>query len=193
MVVILNLSKFTADTSNHNPKEQGECMIHKRKDYRLKDYDYSSPNAYFITICIKDRHPILWQKVSYDGVGAAIGRPMTYELSPYGKVTETAINNIQNIYPTAKVDKYVIMPNHIHLILTICQKTDNTPAKVSTIINQTKGYISKQIGFSPWQKLYYDRIIRNEEEYLNVWQYIEDNPRKWTEDEDYVNLQAFEF
>lgn len=164
-------------------------MIHKRKDYRLKNYDYSSPNAYFITICIKDRHPILWQRVSHDDVGAAISRPVSYELSTYGKVTETATNNIPNIYPTVNVDKYAIMPNHIHMILSIIERPSPSTA---TIVNQMKGYVSKQIGFSPWQKLYHDRIIRDEEEYLNKWQYIEDNPRKWAEDEDYVNLQAFE-
>ena len=164
-------------------------MVHKRKDYRLKNYDYSSPNAYFITICIKDRHPILWSKVSYDAVGAAIGRPVNYELSLYGKVVDSAINNISPFYPSVNVDKYVIMPNHIHLILSIREQPS---PKISTVINQMKGYVSKQIGFSPWQKLYYDRIIRDEEEYLNKWQYIEDNPRKWNEDEDYVNLQYFE-
>ncbi len=164
-------------------------MLHKRKDYRLKNYDYSSPNAYFITICIKDRNPILWSHISYDNVGAAIGRPVSYELSPYGKVVDSAINNISTFYPKINVDKYVIMPNHIHLILSIHEK----PApKISTVINQMKGHVSKQIGFSPWQKLYHDRIIRDEEEYLNKWQYIEDNPLKWNEDEDYVNLQYFE-
>lgn len=78
------------------------------------------------------------------------------------------------------------------MILTICAKSDVPSPKISTIINQMKGYVSRQIGFSPWQKLYHDRIIRNEEEYLNKWQYIEDNPRKWTEDDEYVNLQYFE-
>jgi REP element-mobilizing transposase RayT len=164
-------------------------MIHKRKDYRLKNYDYSSPNAYFITICIKERHPVLWSNVSQDTVGAAIGRPITYQLSPYGKVVDAAINNISAHYSGVYVDKYVIMPNHIHMIISINAK----PApKISTIINQMKGYVTKQIGFSPWQKLYHDRIIRDEEEYLNKWQYIEDNPLKWTEYDEYVNLQYFE-
>ncbi|MBQ8503097.1 MAG: transposase [Clostridia bacterium] len=167
-------------------------MIHKRKDYRLKNYDYSSPNAYFITICTKDRHPILWQSVSHNNVGAAIGRPVVYELSPYGKVAETAINKISSIYPTVNVDKYVIMPNHIHMILSIHHIPDTISPSTATIVNQLKGYISKQLGFSPWQKLYHDRIIRNEEEYLNKWQYIEDNPLKWSEDDEYVNLQTFQ-
>lgn len=161
----------------------------ERKHHRLKNYDYSSPNAYFITICTKNKHPILWQSVSHNAVGAASGRPITYELSPYGKVAEVAINKISTIYPTVSVDKYVIMPNHIHMILSIMERPAPSTA---TIVNQMKGYVSKQIGFSPWQKLYHDRIIRDESEYLNKWQYIDDNPRKWAEDEDYVNLQSFE-
>lgn len=51
-----------------------------------------------------------------------------------------------------------------------------------------KGYVSKNIGFSPWQKLYYDHIIRSEEEFIKIWQYIDDNPRKWLEDEEYIDL-----
>ena len=163
-------------------------MVHKRKDHRLKNYDYSSPNAYFITICIKDRHPILWSHFSSNAVGAANGRPADYKLSPYGKVVETAINNISVYYQGVNVDKYVIMPNHIHMIISI---TRNPAPSISNIINQMKGYVSKQLGFSPWQKLYHDRIIRDKEEYLDKWQYIEDNPIKWNEDEDYVNLQYF--
>lgn len=163
-------------------------MVHKRKDYRLKNYDYSSPNAYFITVCTKNRQPVLWQNIVKTDVGAAIGRPTTYELSYYGKITETAINNISVIYPNVTVDKYVVMPNHIHMILTICEKSNESSPKISTIINQMKGYVSKQIGFSPWQKLYHDRIIRDEEEYLNKWQYIENNPIKWIEDDEYVDI-----
>ncbi len=81
-------------------------MQHKRKDYRLKNYDYSSPNAYFITICTKNRYPLLWE----DSVGAAIGRPQIYELSDYGKIVDKLIVKIPNIYSTVTVDKYVIMP-----------------------------------------------------------------------------------
>ncbi len=164
-------------------------MAHQRKDYRLKNFDYSSPNAYFITICTKDRLPIFWQHISRHSVGAAIGRPVTYQLSPYGHIVDTAINSISVHYSGVDVDKYVIMPNHIHMIISI---TNKPAPKIPTIINQMKGYVSKQLGFSPWQKLYYDRIIRDEEEYLAKWQYIEDNPLKWTEDEEYINLQYFE-
>jgi len=77
------------------------------------------------------------------------------------------------------------MPNHMHFIIVIIN-TENGRTQVapiiSRIIQQFKGSISKQIGFSIWQKLFYDSIIRNENEYLRIWEYIDQNPLKWKED-----------
>lgn len=50
---------------------------------------------------------------------------------------------------------------------------------ISTAIQQTKGYITKQIGFPVWQKLFYDHIIRNEADYNEKWEYIQNNPLKY--------------
>ena len=85
-----------------------------RKRNRLKHYDYSSCGAYFITICTSDRRNYFW-----NGVGATIGRPQDVDLSQYGKLVDEAINNIPSIYPALKLDHYVIMPDHIHLLLII--------------------------------------------------------------------------
>ena len=83
-----------------------------RKNIRLKNYDYSNTAYYFITICVKDRHELLWN----EPVGTRIARP---SLSGIGETVEKAIENIPNIYKSITIDKYVIMPNHIHLILII--------------------------------------------------------------------------
>ena len=136
---------------------------------------------YFITICVKDRVEMLWD------VGARIARPqnVTYTLSPYGKAIDEAIQSISGRYPMISVDQYVIMPNHIHLLLAIHCAEDGhairTPT-ISTIVNQMKGAVTKKIGFSLWQKLFHDHIVRNEEEYLKIWQYIEYNPMNWERD-----------
>ena len=53
---------------------------------------------------------------------------------------------------------------------------------VSRIIQQFKGAVTKRIGISVWQKGFYDHIIRNESDYLRIWQYIDTNPAKWQED-----------
>lgn len=78
------------------------------------------------------------------------------------------------------------MPNHLHLIIVIDNpvigRTQFAPT-ISRIIKQFKGAITKQIGFSPWQRSFYDHIIRNEKEYTAYWQYIENNPVNWENDE----------
>ncbi len=147
----------------------------KRKPNRLKNYDYSQSGIYFITICTKDKENVFWN------VGATIGRP---NLSKAGEMVEYAILNIPKTYSSVTLDKYVIMPNHIHLLLHL--HNDNGRAMhaptISTIIQQMKGYTTKHLGYNIWQKLFHDHIVRNEENYKKIWQYIEDNPVKWEED-----------
>jgi len=152
----------------------------KRKPNRLNQFDYSSCRAYFITVCTKDRRNLFWENV-----GATIGRPQDIELSNYGRIVDDAIKNIPSIYPMIMVEKYVIMPNHIHLILRIVCDEYGRPMvapTISNVISQMKGYVSKKIGFPVWQKLFHDHIIRNEHDYNEVWQYIENNPQNWNKD-----------
>lgn len=148
----------------------------KRKENRLKGFDYSSNGTYFLKICTKDK-----RKIFGNIVGAAIGRPWC-ELSEYGKIVDEAINNIEKIYHRARLDKYVIMPDHIHLLVKILPDENERPMGAPTIpniVNQLKGYVTKRIGFPVWQKLYYDHIVRNEEDYNTKWEYIENNPNAW--------------
>ena len=84
----------------------------QRKTNRLPDYDYSTPGAYFITICTKERKCLFWENV-----GASIARPQTPQLSRYGLIADAAFQNIPNCYPEISLDHYVVMPNHIHLLL----------------------------------------------------------------------------
>jgi len=86
----------------------------KRKPNRLREYDYSTPGAYFITFCTKDRKNLFWENV-----GASIARPQDVQLSSCGKLADHAIQQIPIRYPSISVDQYVIMPNHIHLLLQI--------------------------------------------------------------------------
>ena len=144
----------------------------ERKSIRMADYDYSMPGAYFITVCVNDRKTIL------RNVGAATCRP---NLSEIGAVVETAILQIPKHYPMVTVDKYCVMPDHIHMILSI-----NTDAHgrqiaaptVSTVVGHMKRWVSMQIGHSIWQKSFIDRIIRDDKGYQAVWEYIENNPIK---------------
>lgn len=120
-------------------------ILPTRKQNRLQAFDYSSCETYFITICTKDKKNLFGNIV-----GAPIGRPLC-KLSEYGIIVDEAINNIEKIYSRIKLDKYVIMPDHIHLLLTILSDENGRPMGAPTIpnvINQLKGYISKKIGFS---------------------------------------------
>ena len=95
---------------------------------------------------------------------------------------EDAIKGIAKHYPAVSVDNYVIMPNHIHLLLQIHADSDGRSMiapTISTVVRQMKGVASKEAGFSLWQKGFYDHVIRNETDYLEIWKYIEENPIRW--------------
>ena len=83
------------------------------------------------------------------------------------------------------IDHYAIMPNHVHILLHIDRgigRAMRAPT-VSNVINQLKGYVTKQIGHSVWQKLFYDHVIRDDEDYRRAYQYIAMNPLRWEQDE----------
>ena len=149
----------------------------KRKHTRLKNYDYSQNGAYFVTICTHNRKPILSEIV-----GQAAPCLPHIKLTEIGKITEQYIKNIENIYEYVKVDKYVIMPDHIHLLISI-----NTPFNggqpsdrptLDNIVRSVKVMVRKSIGFSVFQTSFFEHIIRNDNDYKEIFQYIENNPLK---------------
>ena len=98
---------------------------------------------------------------------------------------EQAIKNIGHHYPAISVDHYVVMPNHIHLLLQINTDENGRPMvapTISIVVQQMKGYVTKQLGRSIWQKLFHDHVIRNENDYRIIWEYIENNPTQWEQD-----------
>lgn len=164
--------------------------IPSRKNIRLRDYDYSSAGYYFITICTKDGKSVLGtMNASIDAgvVGTHSVRPKLFDI---GEIAMTAIENIPQIYELISIDNYVIMPNHIHMILVIHSNHESgrtlCAPTVSRVIKQMKEYVTKQIGYSIWQKSFYEHIIRNENDYKRIWQYINENPTKWQDDKYYT-------
>lgn len=176
-----------------------------RKDIRLDNYDYSRNGAYFVTICTQNKMCIFWdnndkyrpissniEATEIQNVGAAFRRPQNdrkIHLSEYGKVVKNELRKIPLIYPDIVfIPKFVIMPNHVHLIIVINNNDVNNGRRnaaptISRIMNQFKGIVSRQSGFSVWQRSFYDRVLRNEHEYRDAWQYIENNPINWENDE----------
>jgi REP element-mobilizing transposase RayT len=150
----------------------------KRKNTRLKEFDYSESNYYFITICMKNRRNFFSNVINDESV-----------LSKYGKIIDEVWNNLPNYY-NVELDYYVIMPDHFHGILIIDNSQKNKDAKrltdLSKVIGKYKSFSIKKIREKQtgdekfeWQKSFYDRIIRNEVELYNIRKYIRENPLRW--------------
>lgn len=158
----------------------------KRKRNRLKDHDYGSSGTYFITLCTKERKNIFWDKNQTDF--AVEGDVLPFEavqLSEYGKIADEAIKEIPKYYTHIELLQYVIMPNHIHLLLFIPYDNGrilSSPTSIMTAVGQMKRYVSKRIGESIWQRSFHDHIIRDKNDYETIAKYIYENPIKWQYD-----------
>ncbi len=152
-----------------------------RKPTRLPEFDYSSAGAYFITICIQDRKNILAHIVG----GGVLDAP-TAVLSAVGKIVEHHLQNATEI-PGVHVDKYVIMPNHIHIVLLVDAQENNPSTmpsnhKVPRFVSGLKRLCHKTAGMKFFQRSYHDHVIRNVQDYLRIWEYVDNNPARWAED-----------
>jgi REP element-mobilizing transposase RayT len=157
-----------------------------RKEIRLKNYDYSRNGLYFITICTKDKIPYLSE---INGVGDGVLDVPQHKLTEYGTFVNDQIKEINSIYEKIKIIKYVIMPDHVHMIIYIFDEykiingTSRTPSptnkKIPSVISALKRFVNKKTGFNIWQRSYYDHIIRNKKEFFEIFRYIENNPLNW--------------
>lgn len=149
-----------------------------RKPTRLQNYDYSQNGCYFVTVCVKDRRPILSTIVGGDALIAPQIR-----LTEIGKITEKHIQKINLVYADVTVEKYIIMPDHIHLLLFIDGFGDGTmkessPTNLSTVIRSLKTFVTRDVGKSIWQRSFYDEIIKNETHFQRAWEYTQYNALK---------------
>lgn len=149
----------------------------KRRSIRIANYNYSLPGMYFITICTANREKIFWNNRRGD-----LRSPASVPLSEIGKIVNDEVHKLNSIYTAVHIDKYCIMPDHIHMILIISTDADGRTQfapTISRVIKQFKGSITKQIGSSIWQKSFYEHTIRNQQDYDEIWEYIENNPAKY--------------
>lgn len=163
----------------------------KRKPNRLENYDYTGNGAYFITVCTQNHKELLCNIV---GTGV-LDRPKI-ELSQYGVIADEQIKIMNDFYDYISVEKYVIMPNHIHLLISLNFANGQSGTPVPTIINNANSEISKFVGTfkrftnkkygkNIWQRSFYDHIIRGEEDFREIWEYIDGNPQKRRENRFY--------
>ncbi len=155
----------------------------KRRHPRLKAFDYTQ-GWYFVTVCTAGKRKILC-----DVVGRGALTPPQVRLSLVGRVVEKHILRTNTLYPTATIDKYVIMPNHVHLIIAIHSPDGGVraprPTHLSSVVRSIKAMVTREIGHTIWQTSFYDHVIRSEADYLRIWQYMDENPVRWTENEYY--------
>ena len=162
---------------------------HDRRLNRLKNYDYSRNGLYFITICTKDRIPYLSDIID---VGDGVLDVPTIKLTDYGKIMNDQIIEMNEIYKKSQIIKYVIMPDHVHMIIYLFDDdnvfvgTSRTPsptnAVIPSMISTLKRFVNKKTGFNLWQRSFHDHIIRNEKEFLDICNYIDNNPINWVND-----------
>ena len=150
-----------------------------RKPNRLKNFSYSSAGAYFITICIAGRAKILCDIVG----GGDLDAPEVH-LTDEGQIILKYIIGFEKV-KGAHIDNFVIMPNHIHMIIRI-DETDisSTRAneKIPRMVAAFKRFCNAEIGRDIFQRTYFDRVIRDEHDYEMIWNYIDTNPAKWEND-----------
>jgi putative transposase len=178
--------------------------IHHRKSIRLRAYDYSQPGAYFITICTHQRQPLFGNIVD--------GRMM---LNAAGLMAEKCWQEIPRHYPSIELGEHVVMPNHFHGIIHISEQPVGAihesplqiPSPRNEIYRRRTMLLSKSIGRFKmvtaktinqlnnttgqplWQRNYYEHIIRNEQAYQNIAEYICTNPQRWHDDTYYVPVR----
>ena len=155
-----------------------------RKDIRLKDFDYSQDGIYFITICSENRKNIFSKiKIKQDLESA------TAELTEIGLIAEKHIGLLEQRYNFIEIIAHTIMPNHIHLLISVLNETDKKE-KISNIIRAYKSLVSTDCAKllnkrNIFQRSYFDHVIRNEKDLYNTISYIEHNPGKWIYDKYY--------
>ena len=171
--------------------------LKKRKPPRHQSFDYNSVGAYFITICTQNRRCLLSRIV---GTGV-LDCPQT-ELTKYGEIADKYMKQLNDFYHHLSVEKYVIMPNHIHLLLCVKKnknETDNGQSRMpvptnvekannvcSQFISTFKRFCNKEYGENIWQPRFNDHIIRNGNDYEEHIKYICENPIRWYYDELYT-------
>ena len=169
---------------------------HHRRSIRLREYDYSLPGAYFVTICTQRRECLFGEVIEGE-----------MRLSPYGRAATECWSDLPNHYGYVELDEFVIMPNHVHGIITIPGAADFDvgaglkPAPTGPvsakrhglpeIVRGFKTFSSRRInrfrkspGQPVWQRNYYEHVVRGDADLDRIRKYVQDNPAKWAEDSD---------
>ncbi|MGD1043949.1 MAG: transposase [Bacteroidota bacterium] len=170
-----------------------------RKTIRLKEYDYSSPGEYFVTICTQDK---------LYSFGKIIEEEM--RLSSIGEIAQRCWQEIPNHFPNIELDAFVVMPNHIHGIIVINPLVGvhyneplrknafqhTIPKSLGSIIRSYKGVVSRECRkcghhYFLWQRNFYEHIIRDDKDMNTIREYIVNNPLQWAVDKENLSRDHY--
>ena len=150
--------------------------IHHRRSIRLQGYDYKKEGAYFVTICTLQKQNLFGEINSGE-----------MQLNVIGQIVLAIWEKIPYHFLNVELDESILMPDHLHGIIVITELDENT-SSLPTIIQNFKSISSRKInrinknsGMSIWQRNYYERIVRCEQELQNLREYIQNNPVKWSD------------
>ena len=159
-------------------------MLPQRKPTGLPGYDYSQNGAYFITICAAEKQHVFGKVCVGQGLA-----PAEMKVSRCGKIVAQQIEEICHRYKTVVVDKYIVMPNHVHILLRLLPAPAGASPcpTISDVICAVKSLSVREcrkIGYMGklFQTSFHDHVIRDERDYQRIWDYIDSNPAKWEED-----------
>ncbi|MFH0790600.1 MAG: transposase [Candidatus Omnitrophota bacterium] len=189
-----------------------------RKQIRLKNYDYSLNGYYFVTVCSYNRESVFGEMINNEKSVGANGcwpdnNAIQIKLNKFGLIVDEELKNTENIRHEIKLDRYMIMHNHLHCIIIINRAdgkfnraASRPPLQISNIVNRKqtlssfvsgfKSVVTKRINIlrdTPrkpvWQRSFYDHIIRNDRSLNAIREYITTNPENWENDIDnLINL-----
>lgn len=184
-------AKYNLKIHHRHARSRPPCH---RRSIRLPAFDYSSPDDYFVTICTKNRECIFGEV-----------KERKIELNRFGYIIKRNIDNIPQQYKNIRINSFIVMPNHVHLIVRIMQNVGvgaqfiapiaprvfakrgaiNCAPTLGMVIRAFKARCTHGIrSFAPnvdvWQRNYYERVIRSDREWFDKIEYIKNNPRKWT-------------
>ncbi len=176
-------------------------MIPNRRSIRLAGYDYADAGLYFLTICVNDKKQAIFGKIENN---VAL-------LNNIGRIAERCWLEIPQHFKNVVLHEYVIMPNHIHGIIELVGANNHSPENdnrqnshenikkwgniagekcfapagtsrtIGSIVRGFKIGVTKQLGYSIWQRNYFEHIVRSADDYIRISTYIAQNPQKWAD------------
>ena len=153
----------------------------ERKNNRISTYDYGTPNCYSVTICTYQKKKLFGEII----VGKLVN---SLKLSEFGVTVQQEIKQVEEVFAGTTIENFVVMPNHLHILITI---TDEASCNLSNIVAYIKSKATKRLAKEfnyrekVWQGSFYDHIVTSQTDYLNEWQYIQNNPQNWQSDRFY--------